>query len=253
MGVDPHWFKDDSLTNAIVGYSERFIMPIARDVKEALVVLKSFLAEFKARKAGDVEKPFKKLTLIVDEVNSFFDPTDDEDEKEVQTLIKTISRICGQEARNFNMGGIFISQKATGLYWLRDVALLVVVHKLIMESQQKLATNLKDTTFFEEMRVWPKGRTYVYGAGLEEGEGCITLQQPFFEKEKIGQWNWEEMPVVESVTEKTAHDIVYEACNRLKEEGKDVTVRELEKHTPYKKTRIAEILNELEEQGCSVR
>lgn len=186
-GVDPHWFKDDSLTNAVVGFSDRFLLPMARDTRETKHVLETFLKQFQDRKAGKVEKPFQKITLVVDEVGSLNDPQCEEEE-EVLKLLKTITRVCGQEARNFNMGGIFISQQATGLYWIGNVALLVVVHKLIKENQQKLATQTDDKDLFASMRLWPKGRSYVYGMGLEEGEGCLVLQQPYFEKHAEGQW-----------------------------------------------------------------
>ncbi len=191
-GVDPHWFKDDSLTNAVVGFSDQFLLPMARDTKETKHVLGTFLKQFQDRKAGIVAKPFQKITLVVDEVGSLNDPQCEEEE-EVLKLLKTITRVCGQEARNFNMGGIFISQQATGLYWIGNVALLVVVHKLLKENQQRLATQSDDKQLFSEMRLWPKGRSYVYGMGLEEGEGCLVMQQPYFEKRGQGEWVFPEI------------------------------------------------------------
>jgi hypothetical protein len=98
-------------------------------------------------------------------------------EEEIKKMLPGIARICGQEARNFNMGGIFISQQATGLAWLRKVALMVIVHQMLMESEKKLALN-GDTEAMESMKTWPRGRTYVYGVGFEEGPR--TVQQPFF-------------------------------------------------------------------------
>jgi hypothetical protein len=184
-GVDPHWFKDDSLTNAVVGFSDRFLLPMARDTRETKVVLETFLKEFQNRKAGKVEKPFQKITLVVDEVGSLNDPQSEEEE-EVLKLLKTITRVCGQEARNFNLGGIFISQQATGLYWIGNVALLIIVHKLLKENQQKLATQTDDKELFASMRVWPRGRSYVLGMGLEEGEGCLVMQQPYHVREASG-------------------------------------------------------------------
>ncbi len=198
-GVDPHWFKDDSLTNAVVGFSDRFLLPMARDTKEAKHVLSTFLKEFQDRKAGIVAKPFQKITLVVDEVGSLNDPQCEEEE-EVLKLLKTITRVCGQEARNFNMGGIFISQQATGLYWIGNVALLVVVHKLLKENQQRLATQSDDKQLFAEMRLWPKGRSYVYGMGLEEGEGCLVMQQPYFEKRGSGQWVYSTVEEIEDTS-----------------------------------------------------
>jgi hypothetical protein len=52
LGVDPHWFKPDSLTNAISGYVDHFLQPMARDSKETLEVLNQFLDTFKGRKSG---------------------------------------------------------------------------------------------------------------------------------------------------------------------------------------------------------
>ena len=253
LGHDPHWFKDDSLTNAIVGYSDRFLMPMARSNDEALLVYDAFLTEFNNRKAGKVPKPFQKITIVVDEVNSLAEPEDeDEDGKKLLDKLKTIVRICGTEARNFNMGGLFISQKATRLYWIRDVALLIIVHKLLMENQQKLATNCDDKTFFAEMRLWPVGRTYVYGAGLEAGEGCITVQQPYFEKAPVGSWNFEDRVIVEEEPVVNDLDIVYEACQQIKEQGMKVTVRSVAELVPFGKTKVSELMNKLETQGCKI-
>lgn len=254
LGYDPHWFKDDSLTNAIVGYADRFLMPMARSNDEALVVYDAFLTEFNNRKAGKVPKPFQKITIVVDEVNSLAEPEDEDEEgKKLLDKLKAIVRICGTEARNFNMGGLFISQKATRLYWIRDVALLIIVHKLLMENQQKLATNCDDKAFFAEMRLWPVGRTYVYGAGLESGEGCITVQQPYFEKAPVGNWNFEDRVIVEEEPVASDLDIVYEACHQLKERGMKVTVRSVAEQTPFEKTKVAELMNKLETQGCQIR
>lgn len=178
LGVDPHWFKPDSLTNAIAAYASDFLLPIARSAQETLDVLQAFLDEFNNRKAGRVSKPWQKVTLLVDEVGALMDPTTAEEE-EVAKLLPSIARICGQEARNFNMGGIFISQQATGLAWLRKVALMVIVHQLLMESEKKLALN-GDKEAMESMKTWPVGRTYVFGVGFQEGPR--TVQQPYFER-----------------------------------------------------------------------
>ncbi|SRR6266571_3911355 len=250
-GVDPHWFKDDSLTNAVVGFSDRFLLPMARDTKEAKHVLSTFLKEFQERKAGKVEKPFQKITLVVDEVGSLNDPQTEEDE-EVLKLLKSITRVCGQEARNFNMGGIFISQQATGLYWIGNVALLVIVHKLLKENQQKLATQTDDKQFFADMRLWPKGRTYVYGMGLEEGEGCLVVQQPYFEKEARGTWIFPEIEETKEAPVTSDLDIVYEACQQIKERGMKVTVRSIAELVPFGKTKVSELMNQLEAQGCQM-
>lgn len=188
LGVDPHWFKDDSLFHAIYEtldgesgpYANRFLAPMAKTPAESLKILKTFLAEFNARKGGQRSKPWRRITLLVDEVGAMMDKATatTPEEKEIIDLLPSIARICGQEARNFEMGGIFISQQATGLAWLRKVALMVIVHQLLQESEKKLATN-NDAEVMGEMKTWPIGRTYVYGVGFGT-EGPRTVQQPYF-------------------------------------------------------------------------
>jgi hypothetical protein len=73
---------------------------------------------------------------MIDELGSLMDATD-KDEEEVAKLVKRVARICGQEASNFNMNGLFISQQATELAWLRKVAQMIIVHQLLMESGKK--------------------------------------------------------------------------------------------------------------------
>lgn len=191
LGVDPHWFKDDSLYHAIYEtldghpgpYANRFAMPMATTPADSLKVLKAFLNEFNARKAGQRPKPWQRITLLVDEVGAQMDKATatTPEEKEIIELLPSIARICGQESRNFEMGGIFISQQATGLAWLRKVALMVIVHQLLQESEKKLATN-EDAAVMKAMKTWPIGRTYVYGVGFGT-EGPRVVQQPYFKPE----------------------------------------------------------------------
>jgi hypothetical protein len=178
------------------------------------------------------------------------DATTDE-EKEIKELLPTIARICGQEARNFQMGGIFISQQATMLAWLRKVALFVVVHQLLMESEKKLALN-GDTEVMEAMKLWPKGRTYVYGVGFGQ-EGPMTVQQPYFEKRESGVWVYSDRVEVEQEQIASDLDLVYEACVQLKEEGKDVSSRTIAPVVRMGKTKVAELMKQLEKQGIEVR
>ncbi len=187
LGVDPHWFKDESLFHAIYEtldgapgpYASRFLLPMAKTPAESLQVLHTFLGEFQARKGGQRPKPWQRITLLVDELGSQMDKATatTPEEKEIIELLPSIARICGQEARNFEMGGIFISQQATGLAWLRKVALMVIVHQLLQESEKKLATN-EDVEVMKAMKTWPIGRTYVYGVGFADGPR--TVQQPYF-------------------------------------------------------------------------
>jgi hypothetical protein len=179
LGIDPHWFKPDSLTNAIRAYKSDFLLPMATTPEANITVLTAFLDEFNARKAGKRAQPWQPITLLIDETNALMDPTTPE-EKQVSELLPSIARICGQEARNFQMGGIFVSQQATGLAWLRKVALMVIVHQLLMESEKKLACN-GDMDAAQAMKFWPVGRTYVYGVGFQEGPR--TVQQPFYERQ----------------------------------------------------------------------
>ncbi|MEO6892850.1 MAG: hypothetical protein ABI324_28030 [Ktedonobacteraceae bacterium] len=195
LGYDPHWFKPDSLTNALKAYEHDFILPMARNASEALRVLNTFLGEFLARKSGSIPHPWTKITLVVDEVNAAMDPTDEEEEQ-IAKLLKSIARICGQEARNFNMGGIFISQQATGLAWLRKVALMVIVHQLLMQSEKELACN-GDKAAAKDMETWPVGRTYVFGVGFTDGPR--TVQQPSFSGRSSGQWG--NVPAIEATLE----------------------------------------------------
>lgn len=176
LGVDPHFFKPDSLTNAVAGYAGDFLQPMARTPEETAAVFNAFLDEFNARKAGRVPKPWQNITLLVDEVTAIMDPTTKQEEENAK-LLPTIARVCGQEARNFEMGGIFISQQATGLAWLRKMALMIIVHQLLMESEKKLACN-GDMEAVEDMKSWPVGRTYIYGVGFTDGPR--TVQQPYF-------------------------------------------------------------------------
>jgi hypothetical protein len=177
LGVDPHFFKKDSLTNAVKAYAGSFIMPMARTLEKMKEVLQLFLDEFYGRKGGRIPMPWVRITLLVDEVGALMDATDDL-EKEIAGMLKRIARICGQESRDFNMGGIFISQQATGLAWLRKVALMVFVHQLLMESEKDLACN-GDRGVMKDMDKWPIGRTYVYGVGFGAG-GARVVQQPYF-------------------------------------------------------------------------
>jgi hypothetical protein len=185
LGIDPHWFKPDSLLNALQAYEGDFLMPMAKSTEEALAVLRAFLEEFQGRKGGRIPKPWQPVTLLIDEVGSLMDPTAPKGtperaaEDEIKAILPTIARICGQEGRNFQMGGIFISQQATGLSWLRKVATMVIVHQLLMESEKKLACN-GDPAAIASMRSWPIGRTYIYGVGFQDGPR--TVQQPFFER-----------------------------------------------------------------------
>lgn len=221
MVVDPHFFKTDSLTNAIQAYSGAFLMPIAKTPEATLEVLRAFLAEFNARKTGQRAHPWQKITLLVDEVTSFMDLQAAEDADialEIKKLLKSIARICGQEARDFQMAGIFISQQMTEIAWLRKMALMVIVHQLLMTSEKKLACN-EDAAVMKDMERWPRGRTYVYGVGFDEGPR--TVQQPYFAAPKAS-YRPEETVVDATIVEEAA-----EACEEAPDDlPLDVAIQE---------------------------
>lgn len=174
--IDPHWFKDDSMYNAIKGYADRFLMPVAYETEDILQVLDAFLSEFKRRKAGGSwEFP---ITILIDEVGSLTsDKPETDEEKEMIDKIKQVARICGQESRGFEMTGMYISQDAAGLAWLRKRAIMVLAHQLLMMSERMLACN-QNAEVARDMDNWPIGRTLVYGIGFKEGQRVV--QQPVF-------------------------------------------------------------------------
>jgi hypothetical protein len=189
--IDPHWFKDDSMYNAIKGYSDRFLMPVAYETEDILQVLNAFLGEFKRRKGGGSwEFP---ITILIDEVGSLTtDKPEDDQEKEMIDKIKQVARICGQESRGFEMTGMYISQDAAGLAWLRKRAIMVLAHQLLMMSERMLACN-QNAEIAKDMDNWPKGRTLVYGIAFQGGQKVV--QQPMFQPR-----------VVESTIEKVSSD-----------------------------------------------
>lgn len=174
--VDPHRFKPDSLTNALENYRENFLKQPVSSTEDSISTVEFFLEEFNSRKNNTTSHEWYPVALIVDEVGALCD-IDSKEEKRLLALLKTCSRICGQEARNFNMSGIFISQTATGLAWLRKNATLVYVHKLLMQNERLLAVN-DDRKIAKEMESWPRGRTYVYGLDWSP----MTVQQPLVRK-----------------------------------------------------------------------
>ena len=292
LGYDPHWFKDDSLTNAIYvntetgqkkGYHDLFLMPMARNTAEGKAVLKRFLDEFDGRKSGRIPKPWQPWTILIDEVGSLMDVTDEEEE-EVAKMIKRIARICGQEARNFLMGGIYVSQQATGLAWLRKTALMVIVHQLLMMSERELACN-GDKSVMKGMEFWPIGRTLVYGVGFGT-DGARVVQQPYFggrgvdlrptegtavEESSVQQEDFSEFeepledddPSLQSTQPVEYHteDLAptpalvgdlrraHDAYQQLKAQGAKTGCREIAEATGFKKDKSNDLLNELARLG----
>jgi|GEM_PF-5484767 len=152
-------------------------MPIAQKTEDINRVLDAFIGEFERRKAGGQWQ--YPITLIVDEVGSMVMDIDKDEqvESDVAKKLKMVARICGQESRGFEMVGIFISQDAAGLSWLRKRALMVLAHQVMMMSERLLVCN-EDRAIAKQMDTWPKGRTLAYGIAFTEGP--IVVQQPIF-------------------------------------------------------------------------
>lgn len=168
--IDPHAKKTDSLYNKIRPYEQAFLRPVAQYEDDILASLQWFLGEFKRRlDTGDCGYD---LLLVVDEVSNVVES----ENEEIGKLLKKIARICGQESRGFGMFAFFVSQKASGLAWLRNVVITVIAHKMVMMSERKLACN-EDMSIARDMESWPRGRVLVYGAGFES---MRVLQQPVF-------------------------------------------------------------------------
>jgi hypothetical protein len=174
--IDPHKYKNDSLYNSIRGYADAFLMPVAQRHDEIMKALQAFLAEGKRREMGSAYED--EITLIVDEIGSLTgDKGKTEEQKQLYSLLYNIARKCGQEWRGFGMSGMFISQNAVGLAWLRSFAMTIIVHKLLMENERRVATN-NNMAIVRDMDTWPRGRVLVYGLDIEEGQ--LLLQQPVF-------------------------------------------------------------------------
>jgi hypothetical protein len=172
--IDYHANKKDSLYNKIKQYEDLFLMPVARDEASAMKILQYFLKEFQRRLKlpEEEQEQLSDMLLVVDEV-----PAVIEDE-EIAPLLKKIARLCGRESRGFGMFGWFISQNAVGLAWLRNVALTVIAHKMVMLNDAKLACNQHDD-IARDMENWPIGRVVVYGICFK---GIKVLQMPFLSR-----------------------------------------------------------------------
>jgi len=203
--IDPHMKKPDSLYNRIKCYEHLFLFPTASRPKDVYSVLMWYLREFNRRL--ETGEGLDDLLLIVDEVSNVVEMELDEDEAEgiddpekaIARLIKKIARICGQESRGFGMFGWFISQKAAGLAWLRNVVITVIAHKMNMMSERLLACN-QNKAIAHDMGSWPLGRVLVYGLGFEE---MRVLQQPIFS-----------LPEIETDGE---HEAVFSQCSSQKQ------------------------------------
>ncbi|HEU5376453.1 MAG TPA: hypothetical protein VFV38_13500 [Ktedonobacteraceae bacterium] len=167
--IDPHKEKADSLYNKIKRYEAHFLFQVASTKDEMYNALTWFKHEFERRLEAGTEGQ-NDILLIVDEVPRVV-KTDEENAK----LVKEIAEIAGTESRGFGMYGWFISQRAAGLSWLRNVVITVIAHKMNMMSERKLAAN-DNPAIARDMDHWPRGRVVVYGAEFEPK----VLQMPLF-------------------------------------------------------------------------
>lgn len=166
--IDQHAAKEDSLARKLQPYQRAFLRPVAVTDQEVLDTLAFYKQEFEARvKGASCEQ---KIVLIADEMNRM-NRNDD-----LKKALKEIVFISGEEARGFGMYGWFISQKATGLKWLRDSAITVIVHKLTRFEEALLACN-EDRNAAKELLKFKIGRTFVYGVDFDEP---MVLQQPLY-------------------------------------------------------------------------
>lgn len=172
LGIDPHFFKAESLSNLVKPYMDKFIQPIAYKQEDILRMLNFFITEAEKRKNGSSCWP---LTLLYDEIGSqVSDKPEEPIEKEIIEKTKKAVRLAGQELRGFNMNLIAISQDAAGLAFLRKRALLVLGHKTVMMSERELVCNGR-SDIARAMDEWPTGRTVVYGVAIQ---GILVRQQP---------------------------------------------------------------------------
>lgn len=174
--VDPHQGKDDCLSFAIAGYADAFLCPVAKTREQIIEALSLFKQEADRRLAGGSWQ--EEWTLIIDEVGALTGRPGarTREQEEMYNLISPLAYQCGWQLRGFGMSGWFISQTAIGLAWLREIAMTVIVHKLIQENQQKAATN-SNREIMRDMSNWPRGRVFIYGLDIQ---GELLLQQPYF-------------------------------------------------------------------------
>lgn len=173
VGIDPHRSKPDSLYHSTREYEAQFLYPMARATGDSIQVLDHFLAEGEQRvRTGRWHDPW---TLLVDEVGKLTSFLETDEEKELARKLKEVARFCGQEARGFEMCAVMISQTATGLSWVRRDAGMVIAHQVNTFNERLLVCN-QDREIARQMDHWPKGRTFIYGLGIEEGPG--VYQQP---------------------------------------------------------------------------
>lgn len=172
--IDPHKNKPDSLYNKIRQHEARFLMPVAQKDEEIIQALRWFKQEFDRRlelSTKELEQ-LDDILLVCDEVYALVYHREDE---RIKNLIKLVSGTAGYESRGYGMYAWFLTQKVTGLKWLRDAVMTTICHKMQTMSERVLASN-DDRAVARDMDNWVKGRVVVFGLNLP----VTVAQMPLF-------------------------------------------------------------------------
>jgi hypothetical protein len=172
--IDPHMTKPDSLYNKVKQYAHRFLMPVARNDEETIATLRWFKQEFERRLELSTEEleELDDILLVCDEVYALCFHRED---KEISRLLKIVSGIAGYESRGYGMYAWFLTQRVTGLKWLRDAVMTTICHKMQSMAERVLAAN-DDREVARDMNNWTMpGRVAIYGLNL----ATTVTQMPF--------------------------------------------------------------------------
>jgi hypothetical protein len=163
--IDPHKNKPDSLYNKIRQYEQRFLTPVAFRDEEIIQSLNWFRHEFQRRmelSTNELER-LPDILLVCDEVYGLVNHREDD---RIAKLIKIVSGIAGYESRGYGMFAWFLTQKVSGLKWLRDAVMTTICHKMQTMSERVLASN-DDRQVAKDMNNWTMpGRVVVFGLNL---------------------------------------------------------------------------------------
>jgi hypothetical protein len=173
--IDPHKNKPDSLYNKIRQYEPRFLSSVAQKDEEIIQALTWFKNEFERRMELDTAEleQLDDILLVCDEVYALVYHREDD---RIKNLIKLVSGIAGYESRGYGMYAWFLTQKVTGLKWLRDAVMTTICHKMQTMSERVLASN-DDRAVARDMDNWTmKGRVVVFGLNLP----VTVAQMPLF-------------------------------------------------------------------------
>lgn len=163
--IDPHKNKPDSLFNKIRQYEPRFLRPVAFRDEDIIDSLNWFRREFQRRMELSTSELARlpDILLICDEVYALVNHREDE---RIAKTIKIVSGIAGYESRGYGMYAWFLTQKVTGLKWLRDAVMTTICHKMQTMAERILASN-DERQVARDMDNWTmKGRIVVYGLNL---------------------------------------------------------------------------------------